>query len=378
MGSFWEQPLQPSYMAELFEKEASALLSDLAALPRNNTTAKLNDVVTRLRLVRAQALVFHTLRSEMPKMTGKDKKQRELITNLEDIFLKVSRSHSIPWGDFPDVAKFRHTLATHEACRDFTKFKKLDEKLLPQLEAVMRDHIGALMTEFESIPAAAVASVPPINSAAASSGGAESAAADPWASQGGSVAPPVASAPSPTPMPPAPPPAPPVDPWGASSEPQAAKASPTVRSDPWGSSSGGGTAAPPPLTSKNTVVDGLFGKPAPPSEPRAVSTQPPEPTSAAPPPSAACGSGASTCGASAEHAKGALSVAWAVSPSEKAKFDSIFSQMHPEGGVVGGDKASPRRYVPNCVLVAPELESMRTPQPSPPSYFCVLRSTNQP
>ena len=55
MGSFWEQPLQPSYMAELFEKEASALLSDLAALPRNNTTAKLNDVVTRLRLLHVAA-----------------------------------------------------------------------------------------------------------------------------------------------------------------------------------------------------------------------------------------------------------------------------------------------------------------------------------
>ena len=40
--------------------------------------------------VKAQALIFHTLRAEMPKMTGKDRKQRELIAGLEDVFLKVA------------------------------------------------------------------------------------------------------------------------------------------------------------------------------------------------------------------------------------------------------------------------------------------------
>ena len=40
------------------------------------------------------------------------------------------RTYNISAGDFPDVAKVRQVLSTHEACRDFTKFKKLDEKLL--------------------------------------------------------------------------------------------------------------------------------------------------------------------------------------------------------------------------------------------------------
>ena len=127
VGSFWDQPLQPSYMgalnarpsssscllflllllsssslrllspylnpqllaisplpslalfaAELFEKESHALLADLASAPRNNTTSKLNDLVYRTRMVRVQALIFHELRSAMPKMTGKDKKQKEV------------------------------------------------------------------------------------------------------------------------------------------------------------------------------------------------------------------------------------------------------------------------------------------------------------
>ena len=36
-----------------------------------------------------QALILHELRSSMPKMTGRDKKQRELIAGLEDVFFKV-------------------------------------------------------------------------------------------------------------------------------------------------------------------------------------------------------------------------------------------------------------------------------------------------
>ena len=82
-------------------------------------------------------MIFHELRSAMPKMGGRDRKQKELIAGLEDVFFKVRRqrrrggsviSHPLPLpphqvmrqygvaaGDFPDVNKFRHTLATSEA-----------------------------------------------------------------------------------------------------------------------------------------------------------------------------------------------------------------------------------------------------------------------
>ena len=70
VGSFWDQPLRAgNFMNALFEKEAVVLLHDLATAPRNNATAKLNDLITRARRVRVQALLFHELRSAMPKMT---------------------------------------------------------------------------------------------------------------------------------------------------------------------------------------------------------------------------------------------------------------------------------------------------------------------
>ena len=51
-----------------------ALAQDLASAPRNNATSKLNDLVSRARRVRVQALLLHELKSAMPKMTGKDRK----------------------------------------------------------------------------------------------------------------------------------------------------------------------------------------------------------------------------------------------------------------------------------------------------------------
>ena len=48
-------------------------------------------------------------------MTGKERKQKELIAGLEETFFKVMKAHNIPAGDFPDVNKFRQTLNTSEA-----------------------------------------------------------------------------------------------------------------------------------------------------------------------------------------------------------------------------------------------------------------------
>ena len=166
-----------------------------------------------------QALIFDALKKEMPKLGGKDKKQRELIAGLEEVrnstrfgatlrnstqfdairrnsltfypssqvFFKVMKGHNIPQGDFPDVNKFRHTLATSEACRDFSKFKKLDDRLLQQLDAIIANDIGALLQRFEAIGEGGMsegASPPPRTAPAPAPApvpASSSTASDPWA-----------------------------------------------------------------------------------------------------------------------------------------------------------------------------------------------------
>jgi hypothetical protein len=238
-------------------------------------------------------------------MMGKDKKQKELIAGLEDIFFKVSRAHAIPPGDFPDVAKFRHILATNEYCRDFTKFKKLDDKLLGQLDTIIRDHIGNLMSAFEAVPAATPA-VP--------SGGMRQPepkgqpAQSTWQPK-----PQEHAAPEHSVMPP--PSAPPSDPW--SSSPVAVPSAPTLAPrDPWATA----PAAPPARPADTAgMVDGLFGRPT-------TAAAPPAPVP--PPPTVAL-------------SRMAVSTPWAVTSAEKTKYDSIFEQMQPEDGKVGGSKVAP-------------------------------------
>ena len=310
----------------------SALLNDLASLPRNNTTTKLNDVLYRTRMLRVQALIFAALRAEMPKMAGRDKKQRELIASLEEVFAKVSRTHGIPPGDFPDVAKFRHKLATLEACRDFSKFKRLDDRLLAQLDAIIRDHIGALMSEFEAVPS--------VTQLVVSRVGGQPERHD--ASVQGWV-------PKPKPRAqqyPAAPPALPTaldnttDPWRSTecaSSSHDGQANPV--SDPWAS-----TVPNDP----GHAVDDLFGRSIVTSH-TTLPAAPPLTTTA----SAALSSAVAPTPAPPSAALIKMESAWAISTAEKAKYDSIFGQMQPEDGRVGGAKVAPvlkRSGLSNAVL----------------------------
>ena len=390
VGSFWDQPLRAgNFMNTLFEKEAVVLLHDLATAPRNNATAKLNDLITRARRVRVQALLFHELRSAMPKMTGKDRKQKELIASLEDVFFRVMKTHNVPVGDFPDVAKFRHVLANHEGCRDFTKFKKIDEKQMAQLDLVIREHCTALMTEFEAIPTAAAAVVPSPSHEPAAPFSVPAQAAPPPPSD---VCDPWSNAPAAAPPPPA---KPPIDPW-ASQEGGiggATAAGGGGAADPWAADS---SDEPPTLPTRGMsgVVDDMFGVPRASAEDAEAAKAEAAKAEAAKAEAAkaeamkaeaeaaraealAEARAEAKAQAAAEAAKAeALDEArveakaqeataaaeaaapeaapiepardedtkeasWGVSASEKAKFDAIFAQMGPENGLVSGAKVAP-------------------------------------
>ena len=145
IGSFWDQPLTCNeWSRQLLEAEMRDLLTDLKNVPKNAAVRKVNELVKRCRLAKAHAFIVGHLKKEMPSMFGKDKAQAKLLGNLEEHFLKVHRTCHLPVGDFPDVAKFRGVMESH----DLAKFPKVDMKLIDGMETVLAKDIPRLMSMF--------------------------------------------------------------------------------------------------------------------------------------------------------------------------------------------------------------------------------------
>lgn len=83
------------------------MFHDLETLPRNAALRKLNDLIKRARLAKVHAYIISSLRKDMPSMFGKDSKKKELIKNLEQIYIQLQREHQISPGDFPEVKRMQ-------------------------------------------------------------------------------------------------------------------------------------------------------------------------------------------------------------------------------------------------------------------------------
>ncbi|CAD5119893.1 DgyrCDS8474 [Dimorphilus gyrociliatus] len=141
IGSFWAQPLKFDENRHIFEKEANDLFNDLQCLPSHAAVRKVNDLIKRARLAKVHAYIIAYLKREMPRFLGKEKKKRELIKKLGDIFNKIQHQKTIPHGDLPDIDRFRRNLQF----QDFTKFKLLKEKLIDDTEYMLSNDISKLM-----------------------------------------------------------------------------------------------------------------------------------------------------------------------------------------------------------------------------------------
>jgi hypothetical protein len=101
VGSFWQEPLKNQDNAELFEAEERDLMRDLAVLPRQSAVRKINDLVKRIRKVKTLAYIIGHLKSQMPALMGKEKKQQKLIADLPTVFRTILKKYNLAPGDFP-------------------------------------------------------------------------------------------------------------------------------------------------------------------------------------------------------------------------------------------------------------------------------------
>ena len=141
VGSFWQEPLKNLDNAELFEAEEKDLMKDLAVLPRQSAVRKINELVKRVRKVKTLAYIIGYLKSQMPSLMGKEKKQQKLIADLPNVFRTILKKYNLAPGDFPDIASFSAKLREAK----FAEFNTLAPKQLEALDEVLNRDIPLLM-----------------------------------------------------------------------------------------------------------------------------------------------------------------------------------------------------------------------------------------
>mmetsp|Transcript_8295 Transcript_8295/g.17909 ORF Transcript_8295/g.17909 Transcript_8295/m.17909 type:complete len:560 (-) Transcript_8295:344-2023(-) len=146
VGSFWSEPLQTLDNAELFEQEESDLMRDLAILPRQSAVRKINELVKRIRKVKTLAYIVGHLKSQMPAVMGKDKKQQKLINNMPNEFRTIMKKHNLSPGDFPEINAFSEKLKESK----FSEFHSLKMDQIQLLEDCLSSHLPRLMEELPS------------------------------------------------------------------------------------------------------------------------------------------------------------------------------------------------------------------------------------
>lgn len=145
-GSFWQEPLKNLDNAELFEQEEKDLMKDLAILPRQSAVRKINELVKRIRKVKTLAYVIGYLKSQMPSVMGKEKKQQKLINDLPNVFRTILKKYNLSPGDFPDINMFSKKLKEVK----FSEFSSLQQSQIDALEKCLTVDIPKLMEELPS------------------------------------------------------------------------------------------------------------------------------------------------------------------------------------------------------------------------------------
>jgi len=146
VGSFWQEPLKNLDNSELFEMEEKDLMKDLAVLPRQSAVRKINELVKRIRKVKTLAYIIGHLKSQMPSLMGKEKKQQKLIADLPNVFRTILKKYNLAPGDFPDISSLSSKLQETK----FSEFSTLSQKQIDALDDVLNHDIPQLMEQLPS------------------------------------------------------------------------------------------------------------------------------------------------------------------------------------------------------------------------------------
>lgn len=144
IGNFNEGPYRFTGLEELLDKERVNLMADLMDIPRRTTARRMNELVKRLRGLKIHIYILSSLKSKMPSMMGKEKKQKKLIEGIADTFREVQNKYDLPVGDFPNMERFQEKLSHQK----FDKFPKLDPKIIQSIDNLLSGDLPQLLEKF--------------------------------------------------------------------------------------------------------------------------------------------------------------------------------------------------------------------------------------
>jgi EH domain-containing protein 1 len=85
VGSFVESKRRDSENEELLQREERDLLKDIQALPKNNLTRKINEIVKRARLAKTHSYIMSYFYEQMPAFFGKSKQKIKVRCHFKEV-----------------------------------------------------------------------------------------------------------------------------------------------------------------------------------------------------------------------------------------------------------------------------------------------------
>lgn len=132
---------------KLFTSDKKVLLEQLEKLPNSCCLRKINEIVKRIRLLLVHVCILGHLKSQMPRIWGKESAQKTFILNIKQIFEEVKRLYNLAEGDFPKIEEFAASL---QLC-DFSKFPRTDKSTLTTLQSLINDDIPKIIKYVASV-----------------------------------------------------------------------------------------------------------------------------------------------------------------------------------------------------------------------------------
>eukprot|EP01044_Picomonas_judraskeda_P009933 COSAG03_NODE_1247_length_4481_cov_10.407255_1_plen_152_part_00 len=146
----WAEPYLHDEMSELFDLERQSIVDDLASLPRDARTRRINETVKRWQAVKTHAILCSHLSGQFSWLSmGKADTQLNLLAGLELMYHDLARQHGLNRGDFPKPDEFRRTV--NALGLKVWEWPKLDEAEMARLDQRISTEVQGLLTSLETL-----------------------------------------------------------------------------------------------------------------------------------------------------------------------------------------------------------------------------------